>query len=50
MSQMTDASLANKSGTLLEERLELLLKQKDIPYKRQSHGKSQIDFIINGSI
>ena len=28
----------------------MLLKQKDIPYKRQLHGKSQIDFIINGSI
>ena len=47
---MTDASLANKSGTQLEETLELLLKENDIPYKRQSHGKSQIDFIINDSI
>ena len=50
MMKMTDASLANKSGTYLEETLEQLLKAQDIPYKRQSHGKSQIDFIINDSI
>ena len=47
---MTDASLANKSGAQLEETLELLLKKNDISYKRQTSGKSQIDFIINNSI
>ena len=46
----TDASLANKSGAQLEETLELLLKKNDISYKRQTSGKSQIDFIINNSI
>ena len=50
MTKMTDASLANRNGTHLEETLERLLKAQDIPYKRQSHGKSEIDFIINDSI
>ena len=46
MTKLTDASAANKSGKSMEEQLELVLNTKDIPYRRQKSGASQIDFII----
>jgi hypothetical protein len=46
MTTLTDASAANKSGKSMEEQLELVLNTKDIPYRRQKSGASQIDFII----
>ena len=47
MTKLTDASIANKSGTILEEKLELFLKQNNVAYKRQRSGHNEIDFIIH---
>lgn len=46
MTKLTDASKANKSGASMEKKLQSFLIQNCIPYKYQTNGKSEIDFII----
>jgi hypothetical protein len=48
--KLTDASRANQSGTSLEQDLKTFLHNKNIPFKHQTTGKPEIDFIIANNI
>jgi len=50
VTNLTDASNANKSGFKLESELKKFLVEKNIPHKQQRPGKPEIDFIIGENL